>query len=112
LFKRKALAALYTSFFLTIGLAVFSLIYFKEDYTDGLSEVLLSTPFVFFYALIGNFVYGLPISLFSEYITKSMEGIKQLFFSFSIHVFFGLITVFFLDWLYIRYNQFHPFFPG
>lgn len=27
---------------------------------------------------IGNFVYGLPISLFSEYITKSMEGRQDL----------------------------------
>jgi hypothetical protein len=92
MFKRKALTALYTSILLTIGLEVFTLI-------EDLSEAIISTPFVFFYALIGNFVYGLPVSLFTEYITKSMEGRKQLLFSFSIHVFFGLITVFFLDWL-------------
>jgi hypothetical protein len=99
LFKRKALPALYTSILLTIGLEVFSLSLIEdyEDYTDALSEAIISAPFILFYALIGNFVYGLLVSLFAEYITKSMEGRKQLLFSFSIHVFFGFITIFFLD---------------
>jgi hypothetical protein len=100
LFKRKSLAALYASILLTVVFEVFSvaetLIYFKDDYSLSDPETIISISFILLFASIGNFIYGLPVSLIAEYITKSMEGRKPLLFSFSIHVFFGFITVFFL----------------
>ncbi|RBW68369.1 hypothetical protein [Bacillus taeanensis] len=106
MFKRKMLSALYTAVFLTIitGVFVTILILFYVGDGHSFSESTTSLgflPLVFFYTLIGNFVYGLPVSILIEYITRHGKRKKQVLFSFSLYSFFGLIIIFLLGWLVI-----------
>ncbi len=102
MFKRKIKASFYTTLLLTMGYAVLCtalipVYIFKMGLTIFEAFVAFGVlPFVFTYALIGNFLYGLPASIIAEYITKKAKK-GQLLFSFFLHVLFALITVIFLE---------------
>ncbi|MCA1042414.1 hypothetical protein LCM00_23255 [Bacillus infantis] len=86
-FKFKT--ALYASLIFTIGFWVLGLI------QDG--ENLFSFGMVIFlYCLFGNVIYGVPVSLLSDYLTKSLT--KWRFAEAGlIHTFFGALTYLIMD---------------
>ncbi|MGC4379077.1 hypothetical protein WD019_19475 [Fictibacillus sp. Mic-4] len=51
--------------------------------------------FVFLYSLPGVVLYGLPVSVLSEYVTKHVK--RRKIYSFIIHLLFGVTFVFFFQ---------------
>lgn len=106
MFKRKMKAAFYATLLLAMFFGAFYIVLipiliFKSEFSVfGAFGMLGIVPFVFTYALIGNVLYGLPTSVFAEYVTKNIKK-GQLLYSFVLHISFGLTTIFFLKELAI-----------
>ena len=83
---RKIKVASYSSLTFTIGLYLVSI--FKLD-GDSFQTILI----VLFYTLMGNFFYGLPVSLIAEFISIKYFNIR-FWLSGLIHIGFGLATYF------------------
>jgi hypothetical protein len=86
---RKIFAALYST--LLLGLLFFLLQYSSE----GPSAFFL---LVMCYAGIGNFVYGIPISLLSDYLTKR-AGNYRFILAACVHLLFAFLTTFIINGL-------------
>ncbi|WP_113930611.1 hypothetical protein [Bacillus sp. P14.5] len=84
----KLKPALYSSLILSAGVFVLGLI-------DG---AFLLSFIVLFYALAGNFLYGIPVSLLSEFFTKKLDK-GRFFAAAAIHILFGFVTVFVIEGL-------------
>ncbi|WP_226643152.1 hypothetical protein [Mesobacillus subterraneus] len=96
---RKSKVALYTSLCFTFLIFIFDI---KTSMTEpnlgfnDFSFIIL----IFFSSLLGSFIYGLPVSLFSDFITLNVKKYR-LHLSFLVHIGFGLFTFFFLGPLMI-----------
>ncbi|MFJ5748175.1 hypothetical protein ACIP97_06150 [Peribacillus frigoritolerans] len=84
---RKIKVAFYSSVTFTIGF----LVSFFEEPSFKLDGDFLIIMVVLFYSLIGNFFYGLPVSLISEFISMKFSNIR-FWLSGFIHIGFGLAT--------------------
>ncbi|MFJ7362914.1 hypothetical protein ACIQWQ_02190 [Peribacillus frigoritolerans] len=87
---RKIKVAFYSSVTFTIGLFLVSIFEEPSFKLDGFSLIILV---VLLYSLIGNFLYGIPASLFADYISMKFSKIR-FWFSGFIHIGFGLATYF------------------
>jgi hypothetical protein len=96
---RKSRVALYTSLCFTFLIFIF-------DITTSITEPNLDFNdfsfiiLIFLSSLLGSFIYGIPVSLFSDFITINVKKYR-LHLSFLVHIGFGLITFFFLGPLMI-----------
>ncbi|KRF64347.1 hypothetical protein ASG99_21180 [Bacillus sp. Soil768D1] len=92
---RKIKVAFYSSLTFTIGYFLISfLISMIEEQSFNLNGELFGfTIILLFYSLIGNFVYGLPVSLIAEFISMKFFNIR-FWLSGLIHIGFGLGTYF------------------
>ncbi|MBM4763731.1 hypothetical protein [Bacillus sp. B15-48] len=84
---KKLLTALYVSllvsgFYLIAGAMV--------------QEVIMFAGIVFVYTAIGTIIYGIPVSYLSDLLTKNMQDYRLLAAG-LIHLFFGAVTVLFID---------------
>ncbi|WP_191274085.1 hypothetical protein [Neobacillus kokaensis] len=95
---RKIKVAIYTSLTFTIGFFLLSLIMNQSINLNG--EAFLFVFIVLLYSLIGNFVYGLPVSLIAEFISLKFCHIR-FWLSGFIHIGFGLGTFFMAPDFYI-----------
>ena len=84
---RKIKVAFYSSLTFSIGLFLVSIFEEPAFNLDGDFIVVL------FYSLIGNFFYGLPVSLIAEFISMKYFNIR-FWLSGLIHIGFGLATYF------------------
>lgn len=82
----KIKAALYTSLFLSTFMMIISI-------TDG---GLWLFPIVLLYALIGNVVYGIPVSFLSDWLTKKMSRGRMMTAG-VLHALLGGLTYFVID---------------
>ncbi|MFJ7939146.1 hypothetical protein ACIQYG_11615 [Peribacillus sp. NPDC096622] len=87
---RKIKVAFYSSVTFTIGLFLVSIF---EEPSFKLDGDFLIIMVVLFYSLIGNFLYGLPVSLMAEFISMKFYNIR-FWLSGLIHIGFGLATYF------------------
>jgi hypothetical protein len=91
---RKSKVALFSSLFLTLMLLILDIKAFiaepNIDFTDFTIIIL-----IFLYSLLGSFIYGIPVSLFSDLVTTNTKKFR-FYFSFLVHIGFGLLTFFFL----------------
>lgn len=70
---------------------VLGLLYFLvEIFIDGLSGFFI---IAFFFAGIGNFLYGIPVSYFSDFLKNKVDKYKFNIAAF-IHILFGFLTIF------------------
>lgn len=88
---RKIKVALYTSFLLIFLLLIFNLKTLITEHNMDFIFVIL----VFLSCLLGSFVYGIPVSLFSDFVTANVQKFRFLL-SFFVHIGFGCISFFFL----------------
>ncbi|MGE1103206.1 hypothetical protein [Peribacillus simplex] len=85
--SRKIKVAFYSSLTFSIGLFLVSI--FEEPALNLDGDFIV----VLFYSLIGNFFYGLPVSLIAEFISMKYFNIR-FWLSGSIHIGFGLAAYF------------------
>lgn len=92
---RKIRVAFYSSLTFTIGLLLISFVksMIEQQSFDLNVEFIVFFIVVLFYSLIGNFVYGLPVSLIAEFISTKFFNIR-FWLSGLIHIGFGLSTYF------------------
>jgi Na+/melibiose symporter-like transporter len=90
---RKFKAAIYTSICFTIGLFIFYFVVslFRGDAYMVEGDYFLSVVVVFLLSLLGNFVYGLPVSLVAEVISMKVLRNRR-WVSGLIHIGFGAVT--------------------
>lgn len=90
---RKVKAAFYTAIIFTLGLYIF---YVFASLFDGWisGDLFLSMVMVFLFSLIGNFLYGIPVSVMAEIISMKFMG-KRVWVSGLIHIGFGAVTYFY-----------------
>ncbi|WP_404445467.1 hypothetical protein LG307_19390 [Sutcliffiella horikoshii] len=88
---RKLVSALFSSIILSIGLLLTS------SWNSGeIGYILL----VLIFALIGNYIYGVPVSFLSELLTKSLNK-SRVYVAGFLYIFFGYITVLVIEGLAI-----------
>jgi hypothetical protein len=94
---RKIKAAFFTSVIFTIGLYIFTVIMsiVEEDQYVVEGEVLQFMIVVYFFSLIGNFLYGLPASMIAEFVSMKFSPFR-FWLSGLIHIGLGAITYFIL----------------
>ncbi|PLT29055.1 hypothetical protein CUU66_15515 [Peribacillus deserti] len=92
---RKFKVAFYSSLTFTSGIILISFLTSmnKRQLYNSDGEVFLFMIVVLFYSLIGNFVYGLPVSLMAEFISMKFFNVR-FWLSGFIHIGFGLLTYF------------------
>lgn len=90
---RKLKVALCTSFIFTVGCFVIAL--FEDHSFDPNEELFSLTIIVLVFSLIGNFVYGLPVSLMAEFISEKLIHFR-FWLSGLIHIGFGFGTYLFV----------------
>ncbi len=87
---RKIKVAFYSSVTFTIGLFLVSVFEAPSFKWDGDFLIIMV---VLFYSLLGNFLYGLPVSLMAEFTSMKFFNIR-FWISGFIHIGFGLATSF------------------
>jgi len=94
---RKIIVAFYSSVTFTIGLFLFTFLtaVFNEQSFHFSSEIIPFMIIVLIYSLMGNFVYGLPVSLIAELISIKFSTIR-IWLSGAIHIGSGLATYLFV----------------
>lgn len=95
--RQKINAALKTAIIFTICFFLLTIItaFFTNPYDiDG--SLLFAFIVVFIYSLIGNLVFGLPVSLISDVISERFMNIRLLL-SAVIHIGFGLLPFILTD---------------
>jgi hypothetical protein len=92
---RKIKVAFYSSVTFTIGLFLLTFLtaVFNEQPFHFSTEFIPFMIIVLIYSFIGNFVYGLPVSLIAEFISMKFSTIR-FWLSAGIHIGFGLVTYF------------------
>ncbi|WP_108672073.1 DUF6843 domain-containing protein [Peribacillus acanthi] len=88
-FGNKVMAALICTFLLGFFFFLLDLIN-RGDEFFGIFIIAL------FYAGIGNFLYGIPVSLVSDFLTRKLRKSRFIAAAF-IHLFFGSITIVFVE---------------
>ncbi|MEZ0482138.1 hypothetical protein [Planococcus sp. SSTMD024] len=91
--KRKAKAALYTSFGLVLVPLVMSMIGQQQGIDAG---ALFMASHILLLFLFGNFVFSIPSSLIADWATMRAGNFRVLL-AFFIHIAFGLISYLFLQ---------------
>jgi hypothetical protein len=91
---RKVQAALYTSLLFTTGLMTFSMPAAFADQTFN-EDYIIGYLFILIVSLIGNFLYGFPVSMVAELLTRKLPRRYRIVTSGFIHFGFGLLTYFF-----------------
>jgi hypothetical protein len=106
MFKRKLLGLVITS----IVTVAFIIILFSEG--EMPVELFSMIGAISLFVLPGVLLYGLPVSVLSDKLTKSLNGFKRVLLSLVIHLFFGLSFVFIIgifiapENLFTSFNQF------
>ncbi|MGV3467192.1 MAG: hypothetical protein ACO1OT_18115 [Heyndrickxia sp.] len=92
---RKIKVAFYTSMTFTIGFFLFSIyLSIKEEQSFHLnSELFIILIIVLFYSLLGNFLFGLPVSVIADIISMKFFHFR-IWLSGLIHIGFGFGTYF------------------
>ncbi|MBN8203493.1 hypothetical protein [Bacillus sp. NTK034] len=96
---RKSKVALYTSLFFTFLLFILdikSLITETNNSSIDFNVIVL----IFLSSLLGSFMYGIPVSLLSDFITTNVKRFR-FYLSLLVHIGFSLISFFFLGPLMI-----------
>jgi len=95
---RKMKVAFYTSMTFTIGFFLFSIfLSIKEEHSFHFNrELCIILIIVLFYSLLGNFLYGLPVSVIAEMISMKFFHFR-IWLSGFIHIGFGFGTYFLLS---------------
>ena len=91
---RKSMVALYTSMLLTLFIIfpdIDSLIKEPNIFLSGFTMII----FIFSSSLLGTFIYGIPVSLFSDLIITNVKKYR-FYISLLMHIGFGLLSFFFL----------------
>jgi len=96
---RKSKVALYTSLFFTFLLFILDNALFTTETKIGFTDFSVFI-LVFFFSLLGSIIYGIPVSLLSDFITTNIKKFR-IYLSFLVHFGFGLISFFFLGPLMI-----------
>ncbi|WKA56557.1 hypothetical protein [Planococcus shixiaomingii] len=94
---RKSKVALYSSFLLIFLILIFDIITRETEYNVNYMHPSFIV-FVFLSCLLGSFIYGIPVSLFSDLITANVKKYR-FFLSLIVHIGFGLLSFFFLGHL-------------
>ena len=81
------MAALFTSLVLSGLLGIRSLLE---------SEGYLFLLIIFFLSLVGNIVYGVPVSFLSDFLSKRLHKGRVVLAGF-LHIFFGFITFYVIE---------------
>ncbi len=84
---RKLVAALFSSIVLSLGLWLMS---------SWNSEEMGLIITVLFFSLFGNYIYGVPVSFLSEFLTKSLTN-SRVYVAGFIYILFAYITVTMID---------------
>ncbi|MGA9224992.1 MAG: hypothetical protein WB217_01475 [Mesobacillus sp.] len=94
---RKIKVAFYSSVIFTTGLFLLTFLtaVINEQSFNIRGEFIPYMIIVLIYSLIGNFVYGLPVSLIAEFISMKFANIR-FWLSAGIHIGFGLVTYLFV----------------
>ncbi|ANC78855.1 hypothetical protein ABE65_019440 [Fictibacillus phosphorivorans] len=87
---RKIKSALLASLFLIVLLGIYSI--YESESVDAFLFLIV----IFFFSLAGNFLYGIPVSLFIDYLLRKRIKFYFLLSGF-LHVFFGYITFFIIE---------------
>ncbi|MCT2536216.1 hypothetical protein NC661_16740 [Aquibacillus koreensis] len=93
---RKSKVALYTSLFFTFLLFILDIKALMTEPNMDFTVIIL----IFLYSFLGSFIYGIPVSLFSDLITANVKKYR-FYLSFLVHIGFGLLSFFFLGPLMI-----------
>ncbi len=96
---RKSKAAFLASFLLLSLLLLLNLPTWLTGFSMSFVDFTF-TIFLFLSFLLGTVVYGIPVSLFSDFVTAKIKGFR-FFLAFIIHIGFGLGSFFFLGPLMI-----------
>lgn len=96
---RKIIVALYASILSIILIFVFDLITWFTEYnmdSADFSFIIL----VFLSCLLGSFIYGIPVSLLSDFLTAILKSYR-FFLALLIHMVFGFISFYIIDALMV-----------
>lgn len=86
---RKFKVAIYTAFIFTLVFFILSI--FDNPHHFGLGTLFISIT-AFVYSLIGSLIYGIPVSLLSDYLSEKFSN-SRLFLSSITHIVFGLVPL-------------------
>ncbi|MFJ5759281.1 hypothetical protein ACIQAA_09160 [Neobacillus sp. NPDC093182] len=87
---RKIKVAFLTSILVTFVTFLIALPSILKDLSLN-EELILQFLFIFNYSLIGNYIYGLPVSLVAEWVTSKLKSFRMVI-SGLIHIGFGLLS--------------------
>ncbi|TYS17706.1 hypothetical protein FZC78_07545 [Rossellomorea vietnamensis] len=76
-------------------LIIFSFFFIPSLFEEG---AVWFSFIVLFYAAAGNFLFGIPVSLISDLLTRKLDKGRFLAAA-GIHIFFGAVTIIFIDGL-------------
>ncbi len=96
--KKKLVSTLLTAIITTLILAL------NVRFNGGTPSFLL-----FPYSLVFVMVYGLPVSVLSDLVTKKIHGFSRLTVAFIIHISFGLSFIYFLSLIEPDFGGLGPF---
>jgi hypothetical protein len=101
--KRKFIAAVITSLISIILIyTFFPLNTFLSLGSDHSNTTFADILIISTYVLAGVLIYGMPISLLIDFITKNFKD-ARVFFALSLHIFFGLLP-FFMLWFFTIFS--------
>lgn len=95
--KRKVLSAIFTAIIVSLIMAL-------QVRLEGLTP-----PFILLYAIPAVFIYGLPVSVLSDIVTKKLYGFIRRVIAFFIHLFFGLVFNYLLNFYVLNEKGTTPF---
>ncbi|WP_038704102.1 hypothetical protein [Planococcus sp. PAMC 21323] len=88
---RKGKVAFYASLLFTFLLLIFDI----KTVITGSSTDFIFSIFVLSSCLLGNIIYGIPVSLLADLVTTHVRKYR-VYLSFLVHIGFGLLSFFFL----------------
>lgn len=80
-------AVIFTALFLIVPMLIFN----EEANYTGIADFVFSFSFILFYALLGFVIYGLPVSLFSDWVAEKYS--YRMPIAAGIHLLFGLLLI-------------------
>jgi hypothetical protein len=87
---RKIKVAFLTSILVTFVTFLIAIPFFLKDLSLN-EEIIPQFLLIFIYSLIGNYLYGLPVSLIAEWVTSKLKFFRMAL-SGLIHIVFSLLT--------------------
>lgn len=91
---RKSKVAFYSSFLAIFLLLIIDLVTWGTEYTIDFADMVFMI-FIFLSFLLGSVIYGIPVSLLSDFLTADVKKLRFLL-AFIVHIGFGIISFFFL----------------